>query len=79
MSSSYLFSAMKSEVGASTNWLGDLAAAYLPPNESGQNGDCLGLDSLGITGVDCNMVSNFVCQAPDPPNIEPFPSIRFVI
>jgi hypothetical protein len=60
------------------NWLGDLAKAFLPPKESGNDGDCLGLGALGITGVSCDMVSNFACQAPEPPAFQAFPSIRFV-
>lgn len=72
-------SAMKTAGGVSSNWLGDLAAAFLPPTESGQNGDCLGLGAVGLTGVSCDMVSNFVCQAPDPPDMKPFPSIRFLL
>jgi hypothetical protein len=63
-------------VSSGSNWLGDLADAFLPPKESGKDGDCLGLSALGITGVDCNTVSNFVCQAPDPPGIQTFPSMR---
>lgn len=61
---------------SSSNWLGDLAAAFLPPSESGQSGDCLGMSAIGLTGISCDMVSNFVCQAPDPPDVKPFPSIR---
>jgi hypothetical protein len=62
--------------GTSSNWLGDLAAAFLPPNETGKD-DCMGLGALGIMGIDCDAVSNFVCQAPNPPAYEPFPSLRF--
>jgi hypothetical protein len=60
------------------NWLGDLAKAFLPLKESGNDGDCLGLGVLGITGVSCDMVSNFACQAPEPPAFQAFPSMRFV-
>jgi hypothetical protein len=63
-------------VSSGSNWLGDLAAAFLPPKVSGTDGDCLGLSTLGITGIDCNTVSNFVCQAPDPPGFKPLPSMR---
>lgn len=68
---------MQNTVSMGTDWLGDLAAAFLPPSGSGKDGDCLGLGTLGITGMDCNTVSNFVCQAPDPPGNKPFPSMRF--
>jgi hypothetical protein len=70
---------MKNKVDMSTDWLGDLAAAFLPPADPGKTGDCLGLGThLGIAGMDCNAVSNFVCQAPDPPGAAPFPSIRLL-
>jgi hypothetical protein len=67
---------METAGGVSANWLGDLASAFLPPADSGQDGSCLGLGAVGLTGISCDMVSNFVCQAPDPPDIKPFPSIR---
>jgi hypothetical protein len=65
--------------GASSDWLGDLAAAYLPQPDTKADGDCLGLGTLGIMGLNCDMISNFVCQAPDPPLAAPFPSIRLVL
>jgi hypothetical protein len=75
-STTSLLTSMQNKVDMGTDWLGDLAAAFIPPAESQKTGDCLGLGSLGITGMDCNAVSNFVCQAPDPPNAVPFPSMR---
>lgn len=75
-SSSFLLTSMLNTVSTSSDWLGDLAAAFLPPTGTGKS-DCLGLSTLGIAGVDCDSVSNFVCQAPDPPTYEPFPSMRF--
>lgn len=50
----------------SSNWLGDLASALLPPKNNAKEGDCMGLSSLGLEGIPCDTVSNFVCQAPDP-------------
>jgi hypothetical protein len=76
-STASLLTSMQNKVDMGTDWLGDLAAAFIPPTDSEKTGDCLGLGSLGISGMDCNAVSNFVCQAPDPPNAVPFPSIRF--
>jgi hypothetical protein len=76
-STTSLLTSMQNKVDMGTDWLGDLAAAFIPPADSQKTGDCLGLNSLGITGMDCNAVSNFVCQAPDPPNAILFPSIRF--
>jgi hypothetical protein len=52
--------------GVGSNWLGDLASALLPPKNSADKGDCMGLSSLGLGGIPCDTVSNFVCQAPDP-------------
>jgi hypothetical protein len=76
LSSNFLMSAVKTAGAEGSNWLGDLASAFLPPADSGQDGSCLGLGAVGLTGISCDMVSNFVCQAPDPPDITPFPSIR---
>lgn len=49
-----------------SNWLGDLASALVPPKKKGGDGDCMGLSAVGLLGLSCDMVSNFVCQAPDP-------------
>jgi hypothetical protein len=48
------------------NWLGDLASALVPPSKEATPGDCMGLSAAGISGLSCDMVSNFVCQAPNP-------------
>lgn len=50
------------------NWLGDLAAAFLPQKDPAKDGDCMGMSTAGLSGFSCDMVSNFVCQAPDPPD-----------
>jgi hypothetical protein len=52
--------------GADSNWLGDLASALLPPKSKADTGDCMGLSSLGLEGIPCDTISNFVCQAPEP-------------
>jgi len=70
-STTTLLTSMQNKVDMGTDWLGDLAAAFIPATNSEKTGDCLGLGSLGITGIDCNAVSNFVCQAPDPPSAVP--------
>ncbi|XP_059475819.1 macrophage mannose receptor 1-like isoform X2 [Neocloeon triangulifer] len=68
LSSSTLLTSMKKvDDSGSSNWLGDLASALLPPPKNpADQGDCMGISSLGILGVSCDMVSNFVCQAPPP-------------
>jgi hypothetical protein len=76
-STTNLFTSLNNKVDIGTDWLGDLAAAFLPPADPGKTSGCLGLGTLGIAGMDCNAVSNFVCQAPDPPNAVAFSSIRF--
>ncbi|CAB3387139.1 Hypothetical predicted protein [Cloeon dipterum] len=73
LSSSTLLTSMSKVTDGGSDWLGDLASAFLPPKDPATDGDCLGLNTLGITGVSCDMVSNFVCQAPDPPGIKPSP------
>jgi len=69
---------MKNIGGTSSDWLGDLASAFLPQTDAKADGDCMGLGTMGIMGLNCDMISNFVCQAPQPPNTPPFPSIRLV-
>ncbi|CAB3386509.1 Hypothetical predicted protein [Cloeon dipterum] len=66
LSSSTLITSMKKVTSGGSDWLGDLASALVPQNDPAQDGDCLGLNSLGLVGVTCDMVSNFVCQAPEP-------------
>jgi hypothetical protein len=50
----------------STNWLGDLASAFIPQKEPAKDGSCIGLSAIGLSGLNCDMISNFVCQAPEP-------------
>ncbi|XP_065349069.1 uncharacterized protein LOC135945365 [Cloeon dipterum] len=66
LSSSTLITSMKKVTSGGSDWLGDLASALVPQNDPAQDGECLGLNSLGLVGVTCDMVSNFVCQAPEP-------------
>ncbi|CAB3381372.1 Hypothetical predicted protein [Cloeon dipterum] len=68
MSSSTLLTSLKKTTSdSSSNWLGDLASALLPPPANPADaGDCMGISSLGLLGVSCDMVSNFVCEAPPP-------------
>ncbi|XP_065342202.1 uncharacterized protein LOC135940970 [Cloeon dipterum] len=73
LSSSTLLTSMSKVTDGGSDWLGDLASALLPPKDPSTDGDCLGLSTLGLTGVSCDMVSNFVCQAPDPPGFKPSP------
>jgi len=53
------------------NWLGGVAASVLnwapdqPPKTGG--GDCAALGSLGLSGITCDTVANFVCEAPNAP------------
>lgn len=57
---------MKKVTDGGANWLGDLASALMPPKDPSTDGDCLGLNAIGLVGVSCDAVSNFVCQAPEP-------------
>lgn len=57
---------MKKITDGGTNWLGDLASALMPPKDPSTDGDCLGLNAIGLVGVSCDAVSNFVCQATEP-------------
>ncbi|CAB3387272.1 Hypothetical predicted protein [Cloeon dipterum] len=67
LSATTLLTSMEKVTNGGTNWLGDLASALLPPKDPSKDGDCLGLSALGLAGISCDMVSNFVCQVPDPP------------
>jgi hypothetical protein len=65
LSSNTLLTSMKKVTDGGTDWLGDLASALVPPKDPSKEGDCMGLNSIGLVGVSCDMVSNFVCQAPE--------------
>lgn len=65
LSSSTLLTSMKKVTDGGANWLGELASALAPPKDPNTDGDCLGLNAVGLVGVTCDMVSNFVCQAPE--------------
>jgi len=72
---------MKKVTDGNANWLGDLASALLPPKDPSKDGDCLGLNAMGLVGVTCDTVSNFVCQAPSPTAIASTntpPSLKWV-
>ncbi|XP_059476547.1 uncharacterized protein LOC132197335 isoform X2 [Neocloeon triangulifer] len=71
LSSTTVLTSMKKVTDGNSNWLGDLASALVPPKDPAQAGDCMGLNSLGLTGVTCDMVSNFVCEAPSPNSAGP--------
>jgi len=70
---------IKKVTDGNANWLGDLASALLPPKDPSKDGDCLGLNAIGLVGVTCDTVSNFVCQAPEPGSPKPAgPPLRFI-
>jgi hypothetical protein len=71
LSSSTLLTSMKKITDGTDNWLGDIGASLMAavPSNPAKDGDCLGLGSLGLVGVTCDMVSNFVCEAPEVPKI----------
>jgi len=66
-----LTSLKKMSGGDDFNWLGGVAANFLKwaPNQPAPNGgDCAAIDSLGLKGIDCNTVTNFVCESPGSSN-----------
>jgi hypothetical protein len=70
LSSETLLTSMKQVTDGTGNWLGDIGASLMaakPEADTSKDGGCLGLGSLGLVGVTCDMVSNFVCEAPDVP------------
>lgn len=71
LSTSTLMTSMKKVTDGTDNWLGDIGASLMAamPSDPAKDGDCLGLGSLGLVGVTCDMVSNFVCEAPDIPEV----------
>jgi hypothetical protein len=64
ISTSMLHTSMSSLGGDGSNWLSDLAAAIVPQKTPANDGDCMGLSAAGLMGLNCDMVSNFACQAP---------------
>jgi len=73
LSSDTLLTSMKKVTDGTGNWLGDIGASLMAakPSDPAKDGDCLGLGSLGLVGVTCDMVSNFVCEAPPVPSSSP--------
>jgi hypothetical protein len=67
LSSNTLLTSMKKITDGSDNWLGDIGASLMAdkPSDPSKDGECLGLGSLGLVGVTCDMVSNFMCEAPN--------------
>jgi hypothetical protein len=64
-----LTSLKKLSGGDEFNWLGGVAANVLnwapdQPAKTG-GGDCAALGSLGLQGITCDTVANFVCEAPN--------------
>ncbi|XP_059478308.1 uncharacterized protein LOC132198339 [Neocloeon triangulifer] len=77
LSTSTVLTSLKKVTDGGSNWLGDLASAFMPQKDPAKDGDCMGLNSLGITGISCDTVSNFVCQAPEPKSTKaPSPSLN---
>ncbi|CAB3381368.1 Hypothetical predicted protein [Cloeon dipterum] len=66
LSTSTVLTSLKKVTDGGSNWLGDLASAFMPNPEPAKDGECTGLSSLGLVGLSCDTVSNFVCQAPEP-------------
>ncbi|XP_065340941.1 uncharacterized protein LOC135940117 isoform X2 [Cloeon dipterum] len=66
LSTSTVLTSLKKVTDGGSNWLGDLASAFMPNPEPTKDGECTGLSSLGLVGLSCDTVSNFVCQAPEP-------------
>jgi len=73
LSSETLLTSMKKVTDGTGNWLGDIGASLMAakPSDPAKDEGCLGLGSLGLVGVTCDMVSNFVCEAPDVPSFSP--------
>lgn len=65
LSSASLMTSMLKVTDGSNNWLGDIGASLMAekPSDPAKDGECLGLGSLGLVGVTCDMVSNFMCEA----------------
>jgi Lectin C-type domain len=65
-----LTSLKKLSGGDEFNWLGGVAASVMnwAPNQPAPGGgsECASLNSLGLSGITCDTVANFVCEAPGP-------------
>jgi hypothetical protein len=66
LSAESVWTSMEKVSSGGNDWLGDLASALVPPAKGATPGDCMGLSAVGISGLSCDMVSNFVCEAPKP-------------
>jgi hypothetical protein len=63
LSSTGILTSLKKTGASSFEWLNGIAADFLEwaPNEP-KSGDCASLKGVGLTAVDCEMVSNFICE-----------------
>ncbi|XP_065331739.1 C-type mannose receptor 2-like [Cloeon dipterum] len=69
VSATSMMTSLKKMSGGSYSWLSGAAASVLKwaPNQPvASGGECAALDSLGLKGVSCDSVSNFVCESPGP-------------
>ncbi|CAB3366151.1 Hypothetical predicted protein [Cloeon dipterum] len=69
VSATSMMTSLKKISGDSFSWLSGAAASVLKwaPNQPvAAGGECAALDSLGLKGVSCDSVSNFVCESPGP-------------
>jgi Lectin C-type domain len=74
-----LTSLKKLSGGDEFNWLGGVAASVMnwAPNQPapGAGSECASLNSLGLSGITCDTVANFVCEAPGPSAIADVPTV----
>jgi len=69
-----LTSLTKMAGGDTYNWFGGVAANFMkwaPNQPAAGGGECAALQSLGLSGINCDTVANFVCEAPGPPKTPP--------
>jgi len=65
LSSTGILTSLKKSGADSFDWIGGVAAQFLdwaPKEPKAGSGDCATMQGIGLSAVDCNTVSNFICE-----------------
>jgi hypothetical protein len=65
LSSTSILTSLKASGANSFDWIGGVAADFLkwtPTQPAPATGACASMQGIGLSSVDCNSVSNFICE-----------------
>jgi hypothetical protein len=65
LSATGILTSLKKSGATSYDWIGGVAAEFLnwAPDEPKATGECATIKSIGLSAADCDVVSNFICEA----------------